>query len=37
MAVGLTFTCTISVYYGKSYELEPRLWRGVLNTIQAWH
>jgi len=24
MVVGFTFTCTISVYYRKSYEFEPR-------------
>ena len=32
MVVGFTTTCTISVYHQYCCELEPRSWRGVLDT-----
>ena len=32
MVVGFTTTSTISAYYHKSCEFEPRSWRDVLDT-----
>jgi hypothetical protein len=32
MVIGFTTICAISAYYHKSWEFEPRSWRGVLDT-----
>ena len=33
MVVAFTTTCTISAYHHKSYEFEPRSWRGVQHSV----
>ena len=32
LVVGFTTNCAIRAYHHKSYEFEPRSWRGVLDT-----
>jgi hypothetical protein len=39
MVVGFTITCAVGAYHHQSCDLEPRSWRGLLDTTlwdKAW-